>query len=148
MSLTTTFVPVATRNVSIFIALWLASAVCFIEPASAGILPTLFLRELVAKSEEIVVARPADAARLVGQDVKFVASEVLKGRRIVVGQTITVAHLSYYHLDDPPRSAHETRRVGRPSALGHCSSSIRNGPGVHSARSRASSSFTRPGYAC
>jgi hypothetical protein len=112
MSLTTTFVPVATRNVSIFIALWLASAVCFIEPASAEILPTLFLRELVAKSEEIVVARPADAARLVGQDVKFVASEVLKGRRIVVGQTITVAHLSYYHLDDPPLGPRNKK--GRP----------------------------------
>lgn len=110
----TTSVTVATRNLSIF-ALLLASAACCIEPASADILPTLFLRELVAKSEEIVVARPADAARVVGKDIEFVASEVLKGRRIAVGQTITVADLSYYHLDDPPFGPRNNK--GRPP---HC----------------------------
>lgn len=110
MSPRTTFVTVATRNRLIFMALLLASAAWYIESASAEILPTLILRELVAKSEEIVVARPADAARLVGNDVKFIASEVLKGGRIDVGQTITVSDLSYYHLDDPPLGPRNNKR--------------------------------------
>lgn len=71
------------------------------SPARAEYLPSLPIRSLVIRSSTIVLAEPADPAKLEGKEQEFKVIEVLKGPAIKAGTMITVRRMGLYRVGQP-----------------------------------------------
>ncbi|HUT14319.1 MAG TPA: hypothetical protein VMY42_27785 [Thermoguttaceae bacterium] len=83
------------------VSLCLSGMLLIVAAARAAPLPSFPIRSLVIQSSTIVLAEPAEPAKLEGEEQAFKVIEVLKGPAIQAGTTIAVRRMDLYQLGPP-----------------------------------------------